>query len=240
MARRSREDLDDRLLLELDGPGIEPGNVSPLKVLELAASFFALVEGNARAQDTALQLTGLEILNKCVAVAVRTNNLTLAKRLADLSRHQISGREEPPQGFREHVSRARAAIRHLGAGETVRVQVGAWSRPLSNVETDAVPPLDSWLSIRTRLIRIGGRQPVVRLESLLEDEPFSLRISQEMARTLGPHMYRELDIEAQISRDADGLIAQGELMSFEPVDEDADPIDAWRAWYQAEQHPAKD
>ncbi len=240
MVRSSREDLDDRLMLELDGPGLEPGNVSPLKVLELAASFFSLVDGNAHAQGVTLELSGLEILNKCVAVAVRADNLVLARRLADLSRHQISGREEPPQGFRDHISRARAAMRHLSAGETVRVQVGAWSRPISSIESDLAPPLDSWLAVRAMPIRIGGKQPVVRLESALEDEPFSLRTTHEMARTLGPYLYRAIDIEARISRDFDGLVATGELVSFDPVDEDADPVEAWRGWYREDQRPTKD
>ena len=52
-------------------------------------------------------------------------------------------------------------------------------------------------------------------------------------------MRHELDIEARVSRDPEGTISSGELLSFEPVDEDADPQTQWRAWYQAVNNPGK-
>ena len=187
MARRTSEDPrgpspsrapQDRLVLELDGPGLEPGTVSPTHFLELAAAFFALVEGNARAQDIPLELRGIEILHKCVAVASVPNDLGAARRMADLSCKQISGAEEAPHGFRELVERNRQAMHRLGAGE-VRVQVDRWSRAITSSGAEPSEPLDAWLTIRARPFRIGGKLPVVRFESLLEDD-FSLRVTPEM------------------------------------------------------------
>ncbi len=241
MARRPREDPPgtgllaaphDRLLLELDGPDLEPGTVSPTRFLELAAAFFALVEGNARAQDVPLVLRGVEILNKCVAIASVPNDLSAARRMADLSRKQISGAEEAPHGFRELIDRSRLAMRRLAPGEVVRVQVDRWSRPVSSNAAAPTEPLDAWLAIRARPFRIGGKLPVVRFESLLEDD-FSLRVTPELERLLAPHLRRELDIEARVSRDPDGTISGGELLGFEPVDEHGDPQTQWRAWYEA-------
>ena len=247
MARRSREDPQgpelpaappDRLLLELDGPGLEPGTVSTTGFLELAAAFFALVEGNARVQDIPLELRGVEILHKCIAIAAVPSDLRAARRMADLSRKQINGAEEAPHGFRELVERNRQAMRRLAPGEVVRVQVDRWSRSLSSSSTEPVTPLDSLLTIRARPFRIGGKLPLVRFESLLEDD-FSLRVSPELERQLAPYLRQELDIEARVSRDPDGTISGGELTSFEPVDADSDPQTQWRAWYRDVNSAAK-
>lgn len=247
MARRSREDpqradpavvSQDRLVLELDGPGLEPGTVSPTSFLELAAAFFALVESNARAQDIPLELRGVEILHKCVALASVPNDLRAARRMADLSRKQISGAEEAPHGFRELVERTRRAMRRLDPGGVVRVQVDRWSRSIASSGTEPSEPLDAWLTIRARPFRIGGKLPVVRFESLLEDD-FSLRVTPEMERQLLPHMRHELEIEAKVARDPDGTISGGELLSFDPIDEHADPQTQWRAWYQTVTSPEK-
>lgn len=247
MARRSRDDPQgpspsvapaDRLILELDGPGLEPDTVSPTRFLELAAAFFALVESNARLQDVALELKGVEILHKCVALASIPNDLRAARRMADLSRKQINGAEEPPHGLRELVERNRLAMRRLAPGEVVHVQVDRWHRAISTVGAEPTEPLDALLAIRARPFRIGGKLPMVRFESLLEDD-FSLRVTPEMERQLAPHLRRELDIEAKVSRDRDGTISGGELLSFDPVDEDADPQTQWRTWYESVSSPEK-
>lgn len=236
MARRDKSSLvpDDRLLLELDSPGLQPGTVATSPLLELAASFFALVEANAAAQERSLDLVGLEILDKCVALAARPNDIRLAREMAELSRRQIGGLEELQHGTRERVERVREAMRQLGPGQVARVQIAAWSKTLKAVEQDVAPPLDSQLSIRARPIRIGGKRPMVRFESRLEDD-FSLQTTQDTARQLGQFLWREVDIEAKVTRDVDGTIAGGTLISFEPVDEDADPQTAWRDWYRAVQ-----
>ncbi|MDC0722550.1 hypothetical protein [Nannocystis bainbridge] len=243
MSRRSREDAPsvvppDRLLLELDGPGLEPSTVKTATLLELAAAFFALVEANAEMQEKSLDLVGLEVFNKCVAIAAKPSDLRFAREMAELSRRQIGGSEELPRGTKERVDRARNAMRRLAPGEVARVQIATWSRPLKAIEQDVAPPLDSLLSIRARPIRIGGKQPIIRFESRLEED-FSLQTDQTTARKLGPYLYREIEIEAKVSRDLDGTIATGRLMNFEPLDEDVDPQRVWRDWYRAVNDPEK-
>ncbi|HET7505116.1 MAG TPA: hypothetical protein VFK02_29055 [Kofleriaceae bacterium] len=67
--------------------------------------------------------------------------------------------------------------------------------------------------------------------ALASSNDFSLLTGVDMARALGGHLYREVEIEAEIARNEIGAISEGRLWSFEPV-ESTDPIEAWDKWFE--------
>lgn len=95
-----------------------------------------------------------------------------------------------------------------------------------------VQPLDSILSVRAVPLQIGGLNPLAHFRSEFEPEPFTLSVTESLARKLGPYLYKEVDIEAKVARGADGRIERGRLEEFEPV-EDGEPRPAWRAWFES-------
>jgi len=93
-------------------------------------------------------------------------------------------------------------------------------------------PIGELATIRARPIRAGGVVPAVRFSA--DDEPadFTLPCSQQLSRELGAHLYREVEIEASITRSADGRIEGGQLMQFVVVNNDDDPAEAWERWFK--------
>lgn len=224
--------LDRRVVLELDGPGVFPETVDAALVLELAAAFFALVQGNAVEDAAPIALRGIEILDKCVAIAVPVDAIELVLPYTEAARLQLIGEQEPPRGLTTIAERGRSALRRLPEDHTAKIITGTWTRALSLPKPRDVQPLDSILSIRAVPLRIGGINPLARFRSEFEPEPFTLSVTESLARKLGPYLYKEVDIEAKVGRSADGTIERGRLEEFEPV-EGGDPRPAWRAWFES-------
>jgi hypothetical protein len=104
------------------------------------------------------------------------------------------------------------------------------------LDEDDQAPLDSMLSIRATVLRVGvatpNAAPAVRFSSGLEDGPFTLQVSDTQLRQLSTRLLTEVDIEARVSRNADGAIERGKLERFDVV-EGGDPRPAWREWFRA-------
>jgi hypothetical protein len=94
---------------------------------------------------------------------------------------------------------------------------------------NASPALEL-VTLRAIAVRAGGATPVVRFHSDREND-FSLSTDIDMARALGGHLHREVEIEAEISRNDLGVISGGRVLAFEPV-ESTDPIEAWDRWFE--------
>jgi hypothetical protein len=225
----AEHDLDGYVLLELNGPNVSPATVDVPSFLDLAASFFQLVKANSDEMAADLRLTGIEIIDKCAAVRARPDAVDVAKECAELALRQIGG-DAAPRGAAQHVERARAAVRALPADHCAKVLIGPWRRSIVVRPDDAIAPLDEVLAIRAEPIRAGGKRPAVRFRSFLEED-FTLEVTAEQARALGAILYSEVEIEARISRDAEGYIDGGRLLSFEPIDE-GDPRPAWLEWFK--------
>lgn len=120
-------------------------------------------------------------------------------------------------------------MRALGPGYVASVQVGRESAKPFPVAVDVsrAPPRSS-ISLRAKLVRVGGVEPAARFEARAEDA-FTLDVSEEAARALAQHLYREVDLVAVVDRSADGSIESGRLVQFEVLDADTDPRVAWRA-----------
>lgn len=221
-------DLSEYVVLEIDGPEAHPQTLEAPAILELAAAFFQLLMANADDDGERLSLTNVAILDKCVAIVARPDRFDVARMCVDDALRQISG-SDPPKGGAVFVDRTRAAVRRLAPELHAKVIFGTWSRDVVVDGEEAAEPLDSILSIRAIPIRIGGRRPAVRFRSELEED-FTLDTTKDLARSVGAHLYREIDIEAAVRRAADGSIFSGRLTSFDLV-ETGDPRPAWRDWF---------
>lgn len=221
--------LDQCLVLEIDGPGVHPETADVPAVLELASAFFQLVVANAD-EVGGIKLTNIQIQAKCLAIAALPDRLGVAKTCAQHAIIQIAG-GEAPKGCGKYVERMRAAIIRLPTNHSVKVLAGPWRGSVVAEKLRPEEPISETISIRAIPIRIGGNRPAVRFHCESEDE-FTLTATQQKAREIGPYLYREIDIEALVQRDADGAIVGGQLVSFEPLSE-SDPRPAWREWFRS-------
>lgn len=228
--QQERLDLDQYVVLEIDGPGVSPKTVDAPALLEFAAAFFQLLKANADETAEPLSLTHVQVIDKCAAVIVMPDNLELARACADEAVRQVAG-SDPPKGAKELVGRVHSALRQLPSEQRARVLIGSWLRHIVTELAATADPLDSILAIRATPIRVGGSRPAVRFRSHLERD-FTLDTTREIARSIGAHLYREVEIEATVRRDADGSIGSGRLRSFEPV-ATGDPRPAWQEWFRS-------
>jgi hypothetical protein len=156
---------------------------------------------------------------------------TAIERSRDHAR-QIEGKIPTPRGLTSVRERVQNAIRRMPSGMSVKLIADDWSAPVL-VHTPKIEPLDSLVSLRVNLIRVTGEPyPKIRLKSKLEKKRFSLVITKAQAQQLGPHILREIDIDARVRRDSGGYIADGKLLDFSPVDSEDDAATLWRAWYR--------
>jgi hypothetical protein len=83
------------------------------------------------------------------------------------------------------------------------------------------------------LVSIGGiKHSTARFVSDSEDRNFTLRLESKVeAQRLARFIYGALDITAEVHRDDDGIIVDGELIEFHEV-ASGDPLAAWRRWYE--------
>jgi hypothetical protein len=224
-------DSKDAILFEVDAPGVHPNNVRTSAFLEAAAAYFALLEQAAKAAGRDLRIFGVQVRDKCAAVEAQTTSLDDAIASAH-DAQSILARDEPPYGYHTLVSRMRVAMLVLD-GHRARSHVGTsiLDLPLSRNERSRAP--FGTISLRAKLLRIGGAEPRARFSAIGEDE-FTLDLSgEQMAQRLAPNLYREADIVANVSRNEVGDIDGGRLIEFEPV-EDLEPEQSssrMRAWF---------
>lgn len=226
---KGRKQTDERrILVALDGPDVSPEHVDVPAFLELAAAFFQLVRASAVELDTPIELKAIAVIDKCAAIAVDTDSPALAKECAGLALVQIA-HGGGARGMAGYVERARSVIRSLPPEQHAEIIIGEWKKPI--LATPAkVAPLDEIVAgLRVRPIRVGGKKPAVRFDSLLEED-FTLEAEPEKVREIAAYLYREVEIDARLSRDGDGNIDGGQLHEFVPV-EDGDPRPAWREWF---------
>ena len=221
---------DGALRLEIDGEQVEPDTIDARRTLELAAAYFELLTKIASSRGSVLELRGLRVENKCVALRSLPNSADVAREAATEADDYISGREEPV-GVMELVKRVRAARRALPPGHSAKVIIGPWECPITAVEDAPEWPPYATISLRAEVVRAGGARPRARFRSDSEPDEFTLDVSEATARELGAHLYREVDITAHVHRDENDRIRGGQLEEFFPL-EDGGAREAWRQWVQ--------
>jgi hypothetical protein len=214
----------------LDGANVHPYNVDPSLVLALASSYVDALRSLAVTSDLDLDLRGLQIRDRCVEIAFGVNKLGPAREAAH-EVHQALASTERPRGAIGAIDRLREALGAIPPAIHVTVAAGgSWKRSLqARAAEDASPALEL-VTMRAVPVRAGGATPVVRFHSDPESD-FSLSTDIDMARALGGHLYREIELEAELARNELGAISGGRVLSFEPV-ESTDAIEAWDRWFE--------
>lgn len=218
--------------LEIIGEDVSVSTIDAPLLLEIAASFFALVQGNAKDAEKDIILQGISITNKCVQVAAITNSPSVAQLFVQKTHMQISGELPAPRGLTDLARRAQNALRRAPGNWQIIYKAGQWSKPISIIPKK-VRPMRELISLRATVNKVtGAPNPHVRLESHIEKRPFSLRINRDLAKRLGKVLLTEIDIQAKVQRSVDGSIESGRLTDFEPVDLAGDTITEWKDWYK--------
>lgn len=219
-----------RMLVEIDGPGVSPDTIDPLLLLDLAAAVVSLIRGNADAMSMSLGMKGLRIVRKCAAVELDVEKFDAAQVCAQRALRQIEGHEEAPRGYADWVKRARTALERLPEGYSAQVTAGNWGKSIV-VPSPPVEPLDELIAIRAEPILAGGdKTRTVQFRSSIEGK-FTLRTTESIVLELGGALYRDVDIEARVSRNEDGEITGGDLVKYWKLDQgDAEAL--WQNWYK--------
>lgn len=220
-------------MLRVDGGGWHPSTADPGAILSLAAAYVEGLRAVAKASELEFTLKGVTIRDECVAIGIGVDRVGAAIDAAkELSAALIS--RPTAQGTSMVVDRIRAALQALPKEISATVKVGKrWQRKLEPDGGMAMPePVGELASIRARPIRAGGVTPAVRFSADGEPADFTLPCSEALSRELGAHLYREVEIEASITRTADGHIDGGKLIAFVVVNSEQDPAEAWESWFK--------
>lgn len=218
------------IALEVSGEGVCAETVDAPLLLEIASSFFALVQGNAREEQKDLAIRGISITNKCVQVAAMTTQPDMAQFFVQKAHLQIAGELPAAHGCRSLIKRAQNALRRAPADWVIRYQAGSWSRSVA-LTPKKIRPMKELLALRATVHQLtGSPHPQVRLSARTESRSFTLKAKKELIKRLV--ILSEIDAQAVIQRDADGAIETGRLIDFEPVSTESDAIAEWTDWYQ--------
>lgn len=223
---------DDRIRLEIDGPGVSPASLSTTAALDLAAGYFSLVERLSEdMSDEPIRFSGLALEDKCAAFAVGSpSSPDKLWEFVGQAMLAIAGTVETPRGTGQFVERVRAAARRLPAEQTVRLLYRGRATDLPRAKDQHVSYKES-TTLLVRPIRVGGSSPTVRLTSPSEDEAFTVRLRNEnQARAIAAYLYQDIEAELVIQRGPSEAIVTGTLEAFSPL-EQGDPAAAWRAWF---------
>lgn len=185
--------------LRLDGGDVHPHNVDPSLVLALASSYVDALRSLAVTSDLDLDLRGLQIRDRCVEIAFGVNKLGPARAAADEVSQALASTERP-RGAIGAIDRLRDALDSIPPAIHVTVAAGgSWKRSLQVRTAEEATPAFELVTLRAVPVRAGGATPVVRFQSDREND-FSLSADIDMARALGGQLYREVEIEAEISQ----------------------------------------
>jgi hypothetical protein len=223
---------NDEFLVEFDGPGVNPDSLDTRRALEVAASYVDLVQAIALKENKAFTLQGLQVRNKCGALAARPSDAGLAQRSAQKANQYVSAGIEAPDGLQGKVKRVRRAVSDLPVNHVAKVIVGPWAN-LLKVETVEPPAFsnDATISLRAVPLSVGGKTKTkATLRSGSEEREFVLVITVDQAKQLGKFLYEPLDIVAKVRRADDGSIKEGHLLEIHPLEGSRA---AWKDWYKS-------
>lgn len=220
------------LALKLDGPSVGLDTVDAEAALRLASAYIGLLARVAEEQlSSDLRFESLHVKSGSLELVTRAVPAFIAPE-ADAIVAGYEAGASIPRGMKGAWDDYNRSILELPPGYLARRFLAGEERQLlSPIQQGAEPSWGS-LSVRARLLRVGGKSPTARFESDSEAAPFSLELSHEMAREISRHLYEELDLDATVQRDGRRMIVAGDLQEFIPVPDESDAFDAWRRWYR--------
>ena len=224
------------MLIEIDGPGIEPATVDGRLLVLMAAAYIKLVDRCADALDGELTYTNPRVINKCAAYAWTVNDPPLAWRANRAARQCLSGvGVNLSHGMRADAEEVRSLVHQLGSNSRALARVGGRKIRIVDDTPAAVEGMP-WeeTTLWARVLMVGGRKrDHVLLQGDSEPDPFSLDVDTDTAKLLGPHLKSDIIATVEIARDADGRIEAGKLLSFELPDvPEGKDLEAWRDWFE--------
>ena len=203
-----------------------PADAPSTDLLELAAAFLKLTVKVAKQQGRELDFRGLRVLDKCVAIAVVPSDLLVAQQAAGTSLAMIEGTQRWPTVGAKPVQRVRRARSSLPG--KVLIRAGSWKEAMTPLAAQQVQHT-SLETMRVIPVRAGGKRPALRFKSVLDQEDFTLRASEELARAVGALLYRHIDIDAEVVRNGAGEIDSGKLLAYYELASDDAAV--WRTWF---------
>jgi hypothetical protein len=224
----------DALKLEIDGPGVHPQTVDPLLTIELGRAYLRFLARVAEEAGLELDFKGLGIEDKCAALVFPTGNISVAERVATDAHRMLAGLQLVSHRVEASAEEFRAALRALPRGQTVAVLLRSARLPIPDQANARLHPLRSITKLRAMLIAVGGKQPTAKFTSKSEGtRPFTVQLADRpTAQKLGALLFKEMDVEVRVGRDPEGRIVTAELLDFRALT-GADPLESWRAWFQA-------
>jgi hypothetical protein len=206
-----------------DDESLNLSNADPLQVLAFASAYLESLFAIAADLGTEVHIEGLELRAGSVELVTHVDKLGAAQAAArELARTMMM--PEVPAPLR----RLRSAVAKMPEGVHAEIRVGKWE---SVVDRDGVrreQPLRELVVMRATVIRVGGIRRAVRLRA--QEHDFSLEADEHLLRALAAALYSEIELEAEVERDALGNIVDGKAINFSLIDTD-DPADAWQKWF---------
>jgi hypothetical protein len=225
-------ELTHEVILEVDGPGLHTDTVDTVAALRLGAEYFELLRKIAAETGATLTFVGIRAVDKCHQWIANANDAYAAKDANKKASAYLRGEQIPTRSVKSNVTRTRQAIQLLPTGAVVFARMGEERFDISGGSTTEETASLAELSLRARLIAVGGKRPTAKFEASAEgSRQFTIELSEGVAQQLGQFLYRDLDIHVRVRRDAHGQIAGGRLLSFAAV-QGSVSVDELRAWFK--------
>lgn len=235
-------------LFEVDADGVEPDTVDTLAFLRLAHAYFETLVATARATENELRFTGVQIINKCVAVRAIVNNSDLAQTTVQQADNFVAGTALPPRKYsiaactKNLVDAHEQFLTHVPAGARRRLKtiaaVGGKKTPLRRPPEPTEDPYSyvSLETMRAKVSTLAGSEMTVRLQPIIGDA-FSVMIAtNDLAKEIRHHWLDELDVDVEVRRNSEGRVLSGKLKGFHVVQE-GNAVEAWREWVKNNVEP---
>jgi hypothetical protein len=157
------EERDD-IRIRLTGPDLHQATVEPRSALRLAYAYFHLVGEAARELDEDLRLEGLWVDDNCATLRTRPSDPDVAEESVELAQNNLAGSVRSPR-LLSSVQGVGSALKELPEGVGASTAFRRREFTLAVVRAPKPQRAPERLSLRAKVLRAGGRTPMVRFLS---------------------------------------------------------------------------
>jgi hypothetical protein len=222
---------DDRVKLEIDGPGITPQTVDAVAAIEIARAYFHLLIKFAAEHDEKLVFKGLGVEDKCVALTSSPSNPSVAEYGAFEVQRMLEKGLRPSKKLEGSYNALREALLLLPKDQRANALVSGKKLRLTAQPVEEFHSHVSATKLRVRVVGIEGINRFrARFVSESEDRAFYLDVSESQAMDLAKSFQQEVEATVRLRRDSLGSIAGGELIEAKTIGPRGQAVEAWREW----------
>lgn len=223
------ENPRDAVFIDVDGENVHPDSVDPRALLSLASSFFDILEKLASGGKRPLVMTGLFVEDKCARVSTRTTDPEFAALLVTQFAEEIQ-LESPRHGLARLFERFQSVFESLPPG--VRLAAGSADKvvPIGRPRVAQSSTFQGLTVFRATVLETGGETPRAKVRSLLSDRVVRLQGDKEVIARMAQSLYREVDVQAELTYRPGQTSDEGTILGFEPLDASEDDIESLRNW----------